>query len=70
MRRDSPGSAAGINVDDEILAIGEFRVRADRWDNRLDQYKVGDRVALLVARREQLQRLDLTLAAEPPAVAA
>ena len=65
VRRESPGSTAGINVDDEILAIGEFRVRADRWDNRLDQYKAGDRVSLLVARREQLMRLDVTLGTEP-----
>jgi predicted metalloprotease with PDZ domain len=65
VRRDSPGSAAGINVDDEILAIGEIRVRADRWDNRLEQYKAGDRVSLLVARRERLMRLDLTLGTEP-----
>jgi predicted metalloprotease with PDZ domain len=65
VRRDSPGSTAGINVDDEILGIDSFRVRADRWDNRLDQYKAGDRVSLLVARREQLMRLDVTLAAEP-----
>jgi predicted metalloprotease with PDZ domain len=53
-------------VDDEILAIGEFRVRADRWDNRLEQYKPGDRVSILVARREQLMRLDVTLGPEPP----
>jgi predicted metalloprotease with PDZ domain len=65
VRRDSPGLTAGINVDDEILAIGEFRVRADRWDNRLEQYKPGDRVSLLVARREQLMRLDLILGTEP-----
>lgn len=66
VRRGSPGAAAGINVDDEILAIGEFRVRADRWDNRLEQYKVGDKVSLLVARREQLLRLDATFGPEPP----
>ena len=66
IRRDSPALAAGVNVDDEILAIDEFRVRADRWDNRLDQYKPGDKVTLLVARREQLTRLPLTFAADPP----
>jgi predicted metalloprotease with PDZ domain len=66
VRRGSPGAEAGINVDDEILAIGEFRVRADRWDNRLEQYKPGDRVSVLVARREQLMRLDVTLGPEPP----
>jgi predicted metalloprotease with PDZ domain len=64
VRRDSPAQAAGINVDDEILAIGEFRVR-DRLDGRLDQYAPGDRISLLVARRDQLRRLDVTLGIEP-----
>jgi predicted metalloprotease with PDZ domain len=66
VRRDTPAQAAGLNVDDEILAIGDFRVRADRLDNRLDQYRSGDKVTLLVARREQLIRLDVTLGTEPP----
>ena len=65
VRRETPAAEAGLNVDDEILAIGDFRVRADRLDNRLDQYRPGDRVTLLVARREQLLRLDLTFGAEP-----
>ena len=66
VRRDSPAQAGGLNVDDEILAIDEFRVRADRLDNRLDQYRAGDRVSMLVARREQLLRLEMTLGVEPP----
>jgi predicted metalloprotease with PDZ domain len=65
VRRDTPAAEAGVNVDDEILAIGDYRVRADRLDNRLEQYRPGDRVTLLVARREQLMRLDLTFGAEP-----
>ena len=65
VRRDTPAAEAGLNVDDEILAIGDYRVRADRLDNRLDQYRPGDRVTLLVARREQLLRLNLTFGAEP-----
>ena len=66
VRRDTPGYTAGLNVDDEILAFEEFRVRADRLDNRLDQYKPGDTVSVLVARREQLLRLDVTFGSEPP----
>ena len=65
VRRDTPAHAAGLNVDDEILAIDDFRVRADRLDNRLEQYQPGDRVSLLVARREQLLRLEVTLGTEP-----
>ncbi len=67
VRRDTPAIAAGLNVDDEILAIDNYRVRADRLDNRLEQYKPGDKVTLLVARREQLLRLELTFGTEPRA---
>jgi predicted metalloprotease with PDZ domain len=66
VRRDTPAYAAGFNVDDEILAIDEFRVRADRFDGRLDAYRPGDRVSVLVARREQLMRIPATLGSEPP----
>ena len=66
VRRDTPGMAAGLNVDDEIVAIDRFRVRADRWDNRLDQYHPGDKVRITVARREQMMDLDATFGSEPP----
>jgi predicted metalloprotease with PDZ domain len=66
VRRDTPAIEAGLNVDDEILAIGDFRVRADQLASRLEQYRPGDRVSFLVARRDQLLRLDVTLGAEPP----
>jgi predicted metalloprotease with PDZ domain len=65
VQRDSPADGAGLNVDDEILAIDDFRVRADRLDNRLEQYQRGDKVAFLVARREQLVRIPVTFGAEP-----
>jgi predicted metalloprotease with PDZ domain len=66
VRRETPAYAAGLNVDDEILAIDNFRVRADQLTNRLDQYKPGDKVTLLVARRDQLMRIDVAFASEPP----
>ena len=65
VRRDGPSLKAGINVDDEILAVDEFRVRADRLDDRLQQYRVGDKVTMLIARREQLMRFEVTLDREP-----
>jgi predicted metalloprotease with PDZ domain len=66
VRRDTPAHTAGLNVDDEILGIDDFRVRADQLAARLDRYKPGDKVTLLVARREQLMRLDASLGTEPP----
>jgi predicted metalloprotease with PDZ domain len=66
LRRGTPAYAAGLNVDDEILAINGFRVRADQLAARLDQYKPGDKVALLLARRDQLLTLEADFGAEPP----
>ena len=65
VRRGTPAFDAGLNVDDEILAIGDFRVRPDQLDARLEQYRPGQRVSVLVARRDRLQRVDVTLGAEP-----
>ncbi|MBI3046800.1 MAG: M61 family metallopeptidase [Acidobacteria bacterium] len=66
VRRGTPAYAAGLNVDDEIIAVGDFRVRADQLAQRLDQYKPGDRVTLLVARRDELLRLPVEFGEEPP----
>ena len=64
VQRDTPGAAGGLNVDDEILAIGDYRVRPDQWERRLDQYPPTTQATLLVARRDQLMRLDVTFGQE------
>jgi predicted metalloprotease with PDZ domain len=63
--RGTPAFDAGVNPEDEILAIDDFRVGADQLDKRLESYKPGDKVSLLVARREQLMRLPVVLGREP-----
>ena len=63
--RGSPGADAGLNVDDELIAIDDYRVRADQWDRRLEQYSPTTAATLLVARREQLVRLPVTFGQEP-----
>ena len=68
VRRGTPGYEAGLNVDDEILALDDYRVRADRLENRLEQYGPGDRVTVLLARREQLMKLNVELGTEPPKI--
>jgi predicted metalloprotease with PDZ domain len=64
VQRNSPADTFGLNVDDEILAIDDFRVRADRLENRMEQYRTGDTVTVLVARREQLLRIPVTFGVE------
>jgi predicted metalloprotease with PDZ domain len=63
--RGGPAFDAGLSVDDEILAMDDYRVRADQLAARLDAYKAGDHVTLLIARRDKLTRLDLKFGAEP-----
>jgi len=65
VRRGTPGIDAGLNVDDEIIAIDEVRVRADGLAARLGQYKPGDKISVLVARRDRLMKIEVTLGPEP-----
>ncbi|HVQ28351.1 MAG TPA: PDZ domain-containing protein [Vicinamibacteria bacterium] len=65
VKRDAPGYAAGVSPDDEIVAVGGFRVRPEQWDGRLEAYKPGETVELLVARRDRLVSLRATFAKEP-----
>jgi predicted metalloprotease with PDZ domain len=65
VRRGTPAHDAGLNVDDEILAIGDFRVRPDQLATRLEGYRPEQEVSILVARRDLLTRVALTLGREP-----
>ena len=66
VRRGTPAETSGLNVEDEILALDEYRVTAPQWESRADLYQPGDTVSVLVARRDSLKRLDLKLG--PPEV--
>jgi predicted metalloprotease with PDZ domain len=63
--RNTPAHQAGLNVDDEILAINNFRVSGDALSTRLGHYAPGDTIELLIARREQLRTIPVQLAGEP-----
>jgi predicted metalloprotease with PDZ domain len=63
--RGTPAWDAGVNAGDEIVALEEYRVRPGQLEERIALYRPGDRILLLVARRERLVRLDVTLGAAP-----
>ena len=63
--RGTPAIDAGLNVGDEIIAIDDVRVRPDGLTTRLEQYSPGDGIQMLVARRDTLRRIDVTLGADP-----
>ncbi len=62
VRRDGPARAAGINADDEILAVGGYRVTATNLNERLQQYEPGERVEVMLARRDAVRVAPITLA--------
>lgn len=68
VRRGTPAFDAGLNVDDEVIAIDRIRVTPDQWETRFDQYRPGDRVELTVSRRGKLREIPATLGNEPPKV--
>jgi predicted metalloprotease with PDZ domain len=66
VKRGTPAYQAGVNVGDEILAIGDYRVPPESWAERLKAYRPGERATLLVARRERLTRLPVVFGEKPP----
>jgi predicted metalloprotease with PDZ domain len=63
--RGTPGEAAGLSVDDEILAIDNWRVMPDGWAQRLEQYAPGDVIELLISRRDRIIPVKIALGEEP-----
>jgi predicted metalloprotease with PDZ domain len=63
--RDSPAQVAGLNVDDEIVAMDGFRVTNDSLRRRLRLYRPNDRCVLTISRRDQLMTLPIAIGTEP-----
>ncbi len=66
VRRGTPAATAGVDPEDEILALDGFRVPARDLDERLEAYRPGQAATLLVARRGRLIELPVTLGEKPP----
>lgn len=64
--RGTPANLAGLNVDDELIAIDGYRLSgADALNDRLSYYKAGVSVEILIARRGKLISLKATLGSKP-----
>ena len=61
VKRGTPGYEAGFNVGDEILAIGDDRIPPDQWSKRMEFFRPGDKVSVLISRRDRLRRIDADL---------
>ncbi|MCF3649893.1 M61 family metallopeptidase [Synoicihabitans lomoniglobus] len=65
VRRDTPAAAAGLSVDDEIIAVDGHRMSAGDVIRRLELLGAGTTVELLVSRRDQIISVPATLALKP-----
>ena len=63
MPRGTPAHAAGINVEDELIALN--RVRIGDLEKDLGRYRGGETVEVTLARRGRLRTLKVELGAPP-----
>ncbi|XGB40427.1 MAG: PDZ domain-containing protein [Cyanobacteria bacterium LVE1205-1] len=62
----SPAWVAGIDSEDEIVAVDGLRITARQFANRLLDYKPGDVVTLSLFHQDSLCTLRVTLAEHQP----
>jgi len=65
VRRDGPAWEAGLTVEDEILAVGGYRVAKPNLAARLQQYAPGTRVEVLVSRFDAVRVIPVVLGQAP-----
>ena len=64
IQSNSPATDAGLNTDDEIIAVNGFRVY-DNFGTRLKQYSVGDEIEILISRRGEILKMPIVIAGQP-----
>lgn len=65
VRRGTPAHDAGLNAEDEIIAIDGYRVLAKDWKSRLEHYRPNETVLLMVSRRGKISSIPVTFGEEP-----
>jgi predicted metalloprotease with PDZ domain len=62
----SPAAIAGINAQDELLAIAGIRVSAEQVNERLQDYRAGDIIQITVFHQDELRTVSVALAPPQP----
>ncbi|MDP1560322.1 MAG: PDZ domain-containing protein [Pirellulaceae bacterium] len=63
IRAGSTGAASGLNLDDEVIAVGDRRVTVASFAEELRGLKPGESIKLVVSRRGQLREFDVQVEA-------
>ncbi|HMD13007.1 MAG TPA: PDZ domain-containing protein, partial [Bacteroidota bacterium] len=61
----SPAYQSGLDENDEVLALNDFRIRASSLPDRIGEMKPGDKVTLTVFQNDRLRTLPITLGIAP-----
>lgn len=57
----SPAAKAGLDVNDELVALDGFRVRSGDLNARIGEKKAGDRAILTIIRNDKLRTIEVPL---------
>ncbi len=57
----SPAYDAGLNYGDEVAALNGYRVRSAELQERIAEFKGGEKVRLTIFRNDKLREFDITL---------
>ncbi|HEY9862777.1 MAG TPA: M61 family metallopeptidase [Candidatus Obscuribacterales bacterium] len=63
---NSPAETAGLDINDELLALNGFKVTSDQFHERLKDYQPGDRIELTFFHQDLLRTCQVTLTAPRP----
>ncbi len=66
VRRNTPAWLAGINFDDELIALNGYRILPGNWPSSLEAFKPGQVVEIIVARRGELKTIRMPIVEEKP----
>lgn len=61
----SPAYDAGLNINDEIIAMNGYRISANDFNSRIAEMKAGDVVKLSIMRSDKLREFNVTLINNP-----
>lgn len=62
----SPACQAGIDAEDELLALDGIKITANQLNERLKDYQAGDKIKITVFHQDELRTLTVELAAPQP----
>ncbi|MBW7888452.1 MAG: M61 family metallopeptidase [Bacteroidetes bacterium] len=57
----SPAERAGIEINDELLALNGFRTSSVDFNERISSYKSGDTLQVVLFRNDKIKEISLTL---------